>query len=262
MNEKENIQPTNDQTLTNKSSKKNNGPMIIIIVLVIIILGMGVYILYEKGVILSDVNVEDKETSNKKNINKKKQTVQNNDTTSDEIKPLDVTKCLNNSSNNTYSNPTDVEEKIGLSMSVNSDKRGVTLSVDWNTFGPISGASMWNGNTEQYQVTKFDKDIKSTFLGGVGQDATGAILFYLMEDGTVEYTPVFNTKTDTQGNVYYTVNYASGDDTHFEVKGTVPNVSDVIKLYQISASNGSGWSTTIGAKKDGSFYDLGSIINQ
>lgn len=260
MKENENIQTTNDQTLTNKSVKKNKGPIIIIIILIVIILGMGLYILYEKGLILSDTNVEDKEISNKKNGKKSTKKDKTTDNNSDEIKPLDVTKCLNNSSNTTYSNPSDVDENVGLSMSINSDKRGVTLSIDWNTFGPISGASAWAPITEQYQITNFDKDIKATFIGGNGQDAKGTKLFYLMEDGTVEYTPVFKLETDTQGNSYYSVNYVSGNgDTHFEVKGTISNVSGVVKLYKISASS---WMTTIGAKKDGSFYDLGSIINQ
>ena len=37
-------------------------------------------------------------------------------------------------------------------------------------------------------------------------------------------------------------------------------MSNVIKLYTVDASNGSGWRTTIGATSDGSFYDLGDII--
>ena len=98
----------------------------------------------------------------------------------------------------------------------------------------------------------------------------GITLMFLMEDGTGEYMPMFNKK-DAQSNSYYEINYTYEYSTdnrvtgeHFETKGTVNNVKNVIKLYSVSVSvpNGGGAVTVIGATKDGSFYDIGNEINK
>ena len=85
-----------------------------------------------------------------------------------------------------------------------------------------------------------------------------------MEDGTVEYTKVFNLVE----NVGYNVNYTYDKDTngsiigqHFESQGKVKNVEGTVKIYTAQVSNGqTGYMTTIAAKRDGSFYDLGYAI--
>ena len=48
----------------------------------------------------------------------------------------------------------------------------------------------------------------------------------------------------------------------FVTSGAVKGVEGVVKLYVVSASNGTGWSTTIGAKADGSFYDIGKALGK
>ena len=47
--------------------------------------------------------------------------------------------------------------------------------------------------------------------------------------------------------------------TYFASQGTVPNVNNIVKLYnvQVYEENGGGHATTIGALADGRFYDLG-----
>lgn len=234
--------------------KDNKGFIITIIILVIIIIGMGLYIAYDKGIIFDKVEKETKK-SNTTKINKK----ENKDLTdsSNEIKALDLKKCLNNK-NNTYSNEYDGEADVGLSINVNSDRKSATLNIDWSKFGPHSTASTWSSSVETYQITGFSKNIQNTYIGVIGQDAMGITLFYLMNDGTVEYTPIFIQKTDSQNNTYYDMNYSSANQ--FSTNGTIAGVANVIKFYTVNASNGSGWLTTIGATRDGSFYDLGAVI--
>ena len=84
----------------------------------------------------------------------------------------------------------------------------------------------------------------------------GITLFFIMEDNTVEYMPMFINKTD-----HYEMNYQNNDS--FKVSGTLSDVKDVYKLYNVDSSKENASSkTTIAAKKDGSFYDLGAIINK
>lgn len=259
-----------------KIEKKDNSQkklIIVIVLLLLVIASMGVYIAYEKGVIFTNTEIKDNKSNNKANINKnndkKKDADDENTTANDVEKPLDLSKCLNN--NGTYSNQTDVAGDYGLSMTINQDKKSATLSIDWSKFGPLSTASSYSSSVEQYQITGFSKNINTTFVGDVGQDSMGITLFYLMEDGTVEYTPMFVIKTDTKGNTYFDMNKAydvSANGTmsngHFVTKGQLTGVEKVIKLYStdFSIPNGSGGKTTIGATKDGSFYDLGTLITK
>ena len=133
--------------------------------------------------------------------------------------------------------------------------------INWSEFGPHSTASAWTPDTKEYSIQGFNKNVKDAIVGTVGQDASSAILFYLMEDGTVEYTRVFDNglnytyEKDSEGRI-------TGE--HFETQGAVKNVKDVVKFYNVDVHiiNGSGWMTTIGATKDGSFYDLGEIVHR
>lgn len=237
--------------------KKSKGPVIIIIILVLVIVGLSTYILSDKGIIFT--NKEEKTESNKKETTKTDKKDNDDNTTKEEdtIKPLDLSKCLNNSTN-TYSDQSEAPaSKYGLSMSINQDKMSVTLNIDWATFGPISGATAYVGTVKTYQITGFTSKVKAAYIGDVGQDATGITLFFLMEDNTVSYMPMFIWKQDTQGNIYQVMNYTNDN---FIIKGVLPTAKDVINLYIANASNGSGYITTIAATKDGSFYDLGLLF--
>lgn len=243
--------------------KKNNsrGLITIIVILVIVITGMGLYIAYDKKLVFSKIGQDEKNTNNIED----KSSSDNLNGQDDNVKELDLNKSLN-TTNITYSNPVkDTNGKYGLFMKINPDRKSVSLDINWITFGPLSGASTWANNTETYQITGFAKNIMDVFIGDLGQSSVGITLFYLMEDGTVEYTPMFNKMFDSQNNGYYEMNYTydySSDNRvtgqHFETKGAIADVVNVVQLYVVDAMEGNigGGHTTIGATKDGSFYDL------
>lgn len=242
--------------------------IILVVVLVIIIILMGLYIAYDKGVIFSsEKEIKESNKSKKKTVVPEKEELYDFE---DEIKDLDLSKCLNSNDGQRYSGAVDVAGDYGLSMNINSDSRSIDLSIDWNKFGPLSTASAWAPVTEHFQITGFNKDIKEAFVGGLGQSSVGMTLFFLMSDGTVEYMPMFNCKFDSSNTSYYEMNYTyeysqDGRITgeHFETQGSLTGVSKVVKFYTVSVSieRGGGYGTTIGALADGSFYDFGNIIN-
>lgn len=189
-----------------------------------------------------------------------------NNNKAEEIKPLDLNKSLNTSDVG-YSNPkelSDGREEIGVSV-----KKGnsLTLVIDWTKFGPHSGASAWGDATKEYEIRNLSGTVKEAVVAGMGQDSVGTTVFYLMNDGTVEYTRMFVKKTDQAGHTYYSMNYtyekgSEGKVTgeHFESEGKVSDVKDVVKLYSVEAHSGMfGYVTVIGATRDGSFYDLNKI---
>ncbi len=244
-----------------EKKNKSTGKTVAIIILVVLLLGAVGYICYDKGIIFQNTEKESKQSNTKIDKKSKEDTKDKN-----EIKELDLSKPINNNGVS-YSNPSplsNLNDELGLSMDVNSDLKSVTLKIDWAKFGPISGTSAYSPSVESYQITGFSEKINSVFVGHVGQDATGTTLFYLMNNGTVEYTSMFNS----QLGINYTYNYSSDGrvtgEPYFVTNGIVNGVSDVIKLYSVSASaeQTSGWATTIGAKADGSFYDLGDIITK
>lgn len=58
----------------------------------------------------------------------------------------------------------------------------------------------WN-EVKAYQITGFTSKVKNAYVGSIGQDITGVTLFFLMEDSTVSYMPMFVLKKDDLGNI-------------------------------------------------------------
>ena len=229
---------------------KKNGLYIVVFILVIISISLVLFICYDKGIIFSKNSNNINNTNNNSNTNNTK-----------EIKELDLEKSLN-TKDITYKNASDTEGNYGLSIKINSDKTA-TLTIDWKVFGRISTTGS-SGEVKDYLVKGFNKNIKSTFIGDLGQDTNGITLFFIMEDGTVEYVKVFKMETNADGSTYYILNNIVKQESNYSGEFTVNplNVSNVIKLYNVDtySQNASGYRTVIGATKDGSFYDLGSII--
>ena len=121
------------------------------------------------------------------------------------MKELNLSKCLN-TKNITYSNASDIEGNYGISLKINSDNKSITITEDLDKLMPLLppyASSTWVPNTlKSYQIKGFSKNIKETFIGELGQDITGLTLFFLMDDGTVEYTPYMIKKTNSDGSFY------------------------------------------------------------
>ena len=182
------------------------------------------------------------------------------------IKPLDLTKSLN-TTNITYSNANEKGEDLGLS--IKTDGTNTKLVIDYKKFCKYSFSTACSTGTEEREIRGINGKVKSGFIGGNGQDYTGTVLYYLLEDGTVEYTRLYAKKQDNYGNYYYVVNNSYDEQDgrivgdYYKNQGKISGVQNVIKLYTVNASveRGGGYVTTIAATKDGSFYDLGHILN-
>ena len=259
-----------------KGLKTTSFQITLIVILLICCAGLGGWVLGA-----SKVNLLYRDAINKNNTNsnttKKTNTTNDNTTTNqetkeekDEIKPLDLTKSLN-TSNIEYTDAKELEEGRDVGgLSIKHNGSDLKLVIDWPKFGPNSGASAWSQEPVEYEIKNLSGTVRKAFVSGIGQDITGTKLFYLMEDGTVEYTDVFSRNFDSKGTLYFNVNYTYEKDSneritgeHFESQGKISGVKDVIKLYSVNARGGmSGYVTVIGATRDGSFYDLGNIISK
>jgi len=241
-----------------KKESKQKKPVafiVTIVILVLIILGMGVFIAYDKGLILTTKN----ETKEGKKVNKeddkKKNEPENNESKEDDVnnnsnkvdnavvREIDLNKCINCTQSNLtlafYDNAD------GLSAKLSQDKKSVTLRINWEYFSKALGGAP-NGTTgpNSYTISNFSQEIADIYIGGFGQSITGVTLLFLMKDGTVEYMPI--VKAVQQGN------------ENLKSYGKINDVNDIIKFLTADVTSGV---TTLAVKPDGSFYDLGIILN-
>ena len=99
------------------------------------------------------------------------------------------------------------------------------------------------------QTITFNNKISDVVFSGIGQDATGDTILFLMEDGTVAYIPVYQTLT------------TNGIEGLTSYK-TISDLTDVVKFYTANVTSGVSSSVTVLAQtKDGTIYDLEPMIN-
>ena len=244
---------SNEPIQSNEPNKKKRPGLIILIIVILIIIVGGSFLYLNKDKLLKEKETKEPEQTEKEEKE-------------EETKSLDLTKCLNCETNWIFKDATEKDDGT-KNFTLTHNNNEVTFAIHWNEFCQFSGASACPKETVTYKVRKLDGKVKDTIVGGSGQEIHATTLYYLMEDGGVKYTKLFYNDVDQQGNHISGLNYTYLPDEkdesgnlipYFDAEGPMEKPQDIIKLYnvQVYIENGSGWQTTIGAKKDGSFYDL------
>lgn len=251
----------------NIKEKKNKGLIIFIVILLIIFTGMTTFVFINKDKLTTKESekITKKNSKEEKAKNQKEQNTtaevetEEEEEETEEVKDLDLSKALN-TNGYTYSDVTSQNQDVGFSLKINDDKQSVTVTIYEAGSKLISNVihSTWTADPVNKQITGFNKKIKSTYIGGLGQDSVGTIFFFIMEDGTITYTKLFEKALNADGTMYYDTKIL---DNAMSIN-TVDNVDGIIKLYGANANApmSTGAYTILAAKKDGSFYDLGQII--
>ena len=215
------------------------------ILLGIIICGGVVFATYSLGYLtFNQVEETEKTETNNEENNEVEEEV------SDNSLDFDTSKIVNSTAdsyelqnyNGTINVRLDNTRKIAT-LSFNRKTLSDTYGLNWDTTGVVEG-------TVEDKTITFTQGIKDVYVGGIGQDMSGDIILFLMDDGTVEYIPVY--KALSTGGVDGLTSY-----------GTLQDLKDVVKFYSVMAiRNPVGGSVTILAQtKDGTLYDLAPIIN-
>lgn len=245
-----------------ESKKSKLGLGIFIGVLIGLIIGLTGFIVYDKvvdkdndDIKLNDVNKNDNNDSNKTIDNASN----NNSSINDDfdISKFDNTKeAINGNKNIAYKLTDNDASKVGLSANLNSNKKSAIISIDWSKYFEIYGISLTDGKIRKYNITNFTKSIKEVYVGGFSQTSGYETAFYVMEDGTVEFTPIKHSLG----------NNGSSNDTVLKSYGAIKNVSGVVKIvtatdYSLDSNSYMGGSYNIlGVKSDGTFYDISKIL--
>lgn len=228
--------------------KKNGVPGLLVFFLILIFTVAGLvggWYVGKENLIQIGTDKEDKEE-------KKDET-----TEVEETEELKVGECQNCKDDNKYTFTG--YSNIGLSTEINSDMKSVTIKANVKELGNTYGLSLTSLGDNAYitdvKVEGFNKRITQVHIGGFGQAAGAENILYVLEDGTVEYTPILNELKENWSKE----NLNKLFNTHKKID-KVENVSYVTGASV--ASGTTGHYTTVAVRKDGSYYDLDEIINR
>ncbi len=229
-----------------ESKKSKTGLHVIVgILLGIIICGGVIYAAYSLDYLtFGQVEENEKAKTNNDENNESEENVDNNSL------DFDTSKIVNSTADSyelqNYNGTIDVildETREIATLSFNRKTLSDTYGLNWDTTGVVEG-------TVEEKTITFTQGVKDVFVGGIGQDISGDVILFLMDDGTVEYIPVY--KALSSNGIDGLISY-----------GTLNDLKDVVKFYSVGAiRNPVGSSVTILAQtKDGTLYDLNPIIN-
>ena len=142
----------------------------------------------------------------------------------------------------------------GMSLTVDESRKRVNVVGDWDKLSPHfdSVPALKNKTgTETWYINGFSQPIYDIFIGGAGQSGGVGTILYIMEDGTLEYTPMYTA-------------IKNGDFRSF---GRFGDYKNIIKFYDTSCfyvmgqnddgtSYGQGWATVTAQDINGDLYDL------
>ena len=215
-----------------EEKKKGKGLVVALVLFILVSIGLGGYIAYDKVLNKEEVKTKTEEKKKNKNVEVKKEEVN--------VK-FDSDKSLNTK---------DIDYKMyetvePLQVSV-EEKNKVSIYIDKNKIYESFGIQD-NANIKDSYDLNFDKEVVDVFIGGIGQDSSGTIIFFLLEDKTVQYIEVHKALQENS----FTPKKADG-------------VEEVIKFKNVSSrSKGAqtgGISNVLAVKSDGSFYDMEKVI--
>ena len=224
------------------------------IVLVIAIIALVVLIIYKKKEVEYIDKMMDEQYGTEKKTKEKEET-------KEEVS-VDLTSSIN-TKDIVYKNASFYPSlDYGMAVTANNTQT-VSISIDWSKLTPIINEYVEDSYPtmkKTYNV-ELDKTVKKVFIGEINHQKTGIALFFLMEDGTVEYWKVIQQTLSEDATIRYEKNFTEQDNqlSLLNVK-EVPNVSDIVEFYNVENSNNQY--TILGFKINGSFYDLGYEINK
>lgn len=236
-----------------KKENTNKKFVWLLVVLILIILGLVVYIMYDKDILhfKESSDVVEKNEKNKK----EEETNEQEDASDDSDLPLnqnvslsfDASKCINNPGGN-YTLAVYKNNAGTINISLDQSKKNISFAFNAHQISQNYSLG-WVTSTEDIELQKqdiaFAQEIDDIFIGGFGQSVVGDTALFLMHDGSVEYIPLKKA--------------LATDPYNLKSYGKVPEVSSIVKFY---TANTTGGVTTLAQKADGTFYDLGIILQK
>lgn len=239
---------------------------IVIGVLVGAIVGLSIYTIADQ--------MNDKDKSSEKNKKQTSETTKD-DTKKEDVEPIedktlvtfDLSKfdgslVINGDSSVAYTNDAyeTSNEKLSIGSrnmyaDLNDDKKSVDFEVKWDNYS--NNGVKDDAKVYKYTIANFDRKIRKVYVGSWGQAIGKETIIYLMEDGTVEYTPI----------TYKVVQEAIKSPDTYTLKsyGKINDVKDIVVIANGNGHNtqsAGSWHSLFAVKADGTFYDISKILEE
>lgn len=242
-----------EQDRTEKGKKISLWLMSIIVIFTLLAFGLGLFLGKE---------IFSKEDSNsEKNV---KQTIQDKPLETFNLANFDPTKIINGNNMEIYGKVVELNSNLYLlknssdsqmvESKISEDGKNIDVTINWEKMKEVY-FNINETSTKKYTIT-FDKKVRNVYINGWGQGWGNETIFYLMEDGTIEYTPL---------SVKLLNNLTVLDSFSLSSYGKIPNVEDVVLIvgadYNIKDSQYGGEIVILGIKANGEFYDLSKILD-
>lgn len=248
--------------------EKKGVPVIVVIILIVLFCGLGIFI-GTKTNIFKNIIVTEQDEKNK-NTEKEKEEAQEE---VQEESTQNIPEGCINKPDYIYNEITDSPITfLGIkSYKLTNNNKSAILTINGETYfstlnslQPADADGMGGTYTPlDYELTiNTNKEIAAVIASGIGQGITGdsEYVLFLMKDGTIQYTKLFNKNTDSRGNIYFTANLTEAANPSLK---TVDGISDITKISSANshAPNSTGSGTIIAYVNDKSFYDLNEYIS-
>ncbi len=231
--------------------KSKLGLGIFIGVLIGLVIGLTSFIVYDKVIDKgsNDTKLNDVGKDINNSDNKTTDDTKNNDSNNSfDLSKVDFKKpAINGKSGDVY----DVHDEGIDYMSIElSNDNTVIISIDFSKYGIYFENFKTENSIKKYVVDNFTKKVKKAYLFPYTTSGGSIAALYLMEDGTVEYTLIYE-QLENDPTV-----------TSMKSSGKILNVNGVEELVFAYKSNtlqplglyGAGYELAI--KKDGTFYEI------
>ena len=138
---------------------------------------------------------------------------------------------------------------------IKDNKKEVKVTVNWKFFTMSPEYSKYEDKYYSYDVS-FDKEISKVYIAGAGLTVGNEYIYYVMNDGTVEYTPI----TDKIAREAIKNPEAFKLESNGKIEG-IEGVNIIVKAMMHEKDSQLGWSyTALAMKSDGSFYNLPNYV--
>ncbi len=238
----------------NQSNKK--GSNIGILICLVIIIALCGYIAYDKGLFGSSNNetntVNKNELSNEKEGKEEQSTEEPSkeveESSKESYRPsFDLSKCLTCDSNYNYHLASNSGDLAHVQLDDNDHKK-VTVTIYYDAI-KNTGNEVKTTGSKEYTIT-FTKNVTDIVYSNYGLDITFGTILYLLEDGTVEYTPVLDAAMKGQIKSY----------------GQVSGLTNIVKFYLNASATSKGevgaFDTTLAQSSDGTLYDVMTTLTK
>ncbi|MBR3249271.1 MAG: hypothetical protein IKF83_01060 [Clostridia bacterium] len=126
--------------------------------------------------------------------------------------------------------------------------------ISWNTKikdekinSTLNDLSKWYNVTltdESQKISGFNKKVVDVHIGGIGQDISGQVYIFQMEDGTIEYSTIENMIKNVS------------------TQGKIGQLKNIVKIQDAVVDDDlSGFYTVVAIDKDNNCYDLDEYID-